>query len=218
MGWVTERADADGKVRFMARYRDRRGRKRTAGTFTTERQAQRAWQRAERDQELGRIGDPNRGRQTLRTYVEQQWFPNHRIEKTTRENYRYALDKHILPELGDFQIGDILPNDVREWIQRLHGTLGVNPPTIAKCKLILDAIFTTAVNDQVVFFHVGKGVKTPPVAPDPVGSSPPSSTRRSTPRCPRTCDCWWRPTSSPGCAGENSPNYGPRTSTPSTAS
>ncbi|MFZ0158597.1 MAG: site-specific integrase [Kineosporiaceae bacterium] len=167
MGWVTERAGADGKVRFMARYRDRRGRKRTAGTFTTERQAQRAWQRAERDQELGRIGDPNRGKQTLRAYVEQQWFPNHRIEKTTRENYRYALDKYILPELGDFQIGDILPNDVREWIQRLHETLGVNPPTIAKCKLILDAIFTTAVNDQVVFFHVGKGVRTPPVATRP---------------------------------------------------
>jgi integrase len=116
---------------------------------------------------VGRIGDPNRGKQSLRAYVEQQWFPNHRIEKTTRENYRYALDKYILPELGDFQIGDILPNDVREWITRLHETVGVNPPTIAKCKLILDAIFTTAVNDQVVFFHVGKGVKTPPVATRP---------------------------------------------------
>ncbi len=167
MGWVTERPDADGKTRFIARYRDRRGRKRTAGTFGTERQAQRAWQRAERDQELGRIGDPNRGKQTLRAYVEQQWFPNHRIEKTTRENYRYALDKYILPELGDFQIGDLLPNDVREWINHLQEMHGVNPPTIAKCKLILDAIFTTAVNDQVVFFHVGKGVKTPPVATRP---------------------------------------------------
>lgn len=167
MGWVTERPDTDGKTRFIARYRDRRGHKRTAGTFGTERQAQRAWQRAERDQELGRIGDPNRGKQTLRAYVEQQWFPNHRIEKTTRENYRYALDKYILPELGDYQIGDLLPNDVREWIQRLHQTDGVNPPTIAKCKLILDAIFTTAVNDQVVFFHIGKGVKTPPVPTRP---------------------------------------------------
>jgi hypothetical protein len=76
------------------RYRNRRGRKRTAGTFPTERQAQRAWQRAERDQEVGRIGDPNRGKQSLRAYVEQRWFPNHRIEKTTRENYRYALDKY----------------------------------------------------------------------------------------------------------------------------
>lgn len=167
MGWVTRRVDADGKVRFMARYRDRRGRKRTAGTFPTERQAQRAWQRTERDQEVGRIGDPNRGKQSLRAYVEQQWFPNHRIEKITRENYRYALDKYVLPELGDFQIGDIQPSDVREWINHLHETLGANPPTIAKCKLILDAIFTTAVNDQVVFFHAGKGVKTPPVATRP---------------------------------------------------
>ena len=105
--------------------------------------------------------------QLLRTYVEQEWFPNHVMEATTRENYRYALNRYILPELGDYRIGDVLPNDLREWIGRLAETLGVNPPTIVKCKLIVDAIFTTALNDQVVFFHPGKGVKTPPVATRP---------------------------------------------------
>jgi integrase len=167
MGWVTPRSDSDGRVRYTARYRDRRGHKRTAGTFSTERQAERAWQRAERDQELGRVGDPNRGRQRLRDYVEEQWFPHHQIEATTRENYRYALDRYILPELGDLRVGDVMPEDVRKWIKRLQVDLGANPPTIVKCKLILDAIFTTAVNDQIAFFHPGKGVKTPPVATRP---------------------------------------------------
>jgi integrase len=167
MGWLKERIGNDGKVRYTAMYRDRRDRERSAGTFTSQRRAERAWQRAERDQEAGRIGDPNRGKQPLRTYVEQEWFANHVIEQTTRENYKYALDRYILPELGDYRIGDILPNDIREWIGRLHETLGVNPPTIVKCKLIVDAIFTTALNDQVVFFHPGKGVKTPPVATRP---------------------------------------------------
>lgn len=167
MGWVTARVDDDGKTRYMARYRDRRSRKRSAGTFSTERRAERAWQRAEQAQEAGRIGDPKRGKQLLRVYVEQEWFPNHRIEKTTRENYRYALNKYILPDLGDLPIGDVLPNDIREWIKDLHERPGVNPPTIVKCKLILDAIFTTALHDQVVSFHPGKGVKTPPVATRP---------------------------------------------------
>jgi len=167
MGWVKTRVDQDGKVRYMALFRDRRGRKRSAGTFRSERQAERAWQRAERDQEAGRIGDPSRARQPLRTYVEQDWFPNHQIEATTREGYRYALNKYILPELGSLRIGDVLPLDLREWIKRLQETPGVNPPTIVKCKLIVDAIFTTAVNDQIVPFHPGKGVKTPPVATRP---------------------------------------------------
>lgn len=101
MGWVVAKEGRDGKVRFRANYRDRRGRQRSAGTFTSERRAERAWQRAERDQEAGRIGDPNRGRQLLRVYVEQEWFPNHVIEATTRENYQYALNRYILPELGD---------------------------------------------------------------------------------------------------------------------
>jgi hypothetical protein len=33
-------------------------------------------------------------------YVENEWFPNHVIEATTRENYRYILDRYLLPELG----------------------------------------------------------------------------------------------------------------------
>ena len=167
MGWVVEKTGPDGKIRYRANYRDRRGRQRSAGTFSTRRQAERAAQRAEGEQEAGRIGDPKRGRQRLRDYVEEQWFPHHQIEATTRENYRYALDRYILPELGDLRVADVMPEDIRQWIKRLQEDLGANPPTIVKCKLILDAIFTTAVNDQVAFFHPGKGVKTPPVATRP---------------------------------------------------
>ena len=30
------------------------------------------------------LGDPRRGRQTFRDYVEQTWLPNHEIEASTR--------------------------------------------------------------------------------------------------------------------------------------
>jgi hypothetical protein len=149
-------------------YRDLRGRKKSAGTFASERQANRAWQRAEAHQAAGRVGEPRRGRQTVRTYVEETWFPNHVMEARTRESYRYVLDRYLLPALGDLRMVDVLPNEVREWIARLQDPLGVNPPTIVKCKVVLDAIFTTAFNDQIVFLHPGKGVKTPPVATRPL--------------------------------------------------
>jgi integrase len=148
-------------------YRDVRGRERSAGTFTTDRQANRAWQRAESAVAAGRVGDPRRGRQTVQAYVENEWFPNHVIEATTRENYRYILDRYLLPELGSLRMVEVLPNDVREWVGRLQDPIGLRPPMIAQCKVVLDAIFTTAFNDQVVFLHPGRGVKTPPVATRP---------------------------------------------------
>src|SRR5207248_121176 len=42
------------------------------------------------------------------------------------------------------------------------------PATIESVKNILSAIFTTALNDQVVFIHACKGVKTPTVPTKPL--------------------------------------------------
>ena len=48
MGFDAGAGRADGKCRVIRRsYRDLRGRQRSAGTFATQRQADRAWQRAE---------------------------------------------------------------------------------------------------------------------------------------------------------------------------
>src|SRR4051812_15246141 len=101
MGWLKSRAGVDGKVQHTAMYRDLHGRERSAGTFSTERAANKAWQKAENDLALGRIGDPRRGRQKLRRYVEMEWLPHHVMEETTRESYVYLLNRYILPELGD---------------------------------------------------------------------------------------------------------------------
>src|SRR3954451_2512571 len=64
-----ERAGRDGRPAHTAMYRDLRGRQRSAGTFASERQANRAWQRAEAALASGRMADPRRGRQTVRAYV-----------------------------------------------------------------------------------------------------------------------------------------------------
>ena len=166
MGSTRERIGADGSVRYTALYRDLKGRQRSAGTFTTQRQADRAWQRAEAKVAQGHLGEPGRGRQTFRDYVEKTWLPNHEIEATTRQSYTYMLRKHILPEFGPMRMIDILPEHVREWVTSLKRG-GVKPPTIRYCFVVLSAIFTTALNDQVTFLHPCKGVKTPPVPAQP---------------------------------------------------
>ena len=66
MAFSRERAVKDGKPRYVALYRDLKGRQRSAGTFASERQADRAWQRAEVRVAQGQLGEPGRGRQTFR--------------------------------------------------------------------------------------------------------------------------------------------------------
>ncbi|MBO2447087.1 tyrosine-type recombinase/integrase family protein [Actinomadura barringtoniae] len=162
MGFTRVRTNKAGKERYTALYRDQRGKVRSAGTFSGYDQAEKAWQRAEAKQELGRTADPRKGRQRFRVYVEDVWFPNHVIELRTRENYDYEITRYIMPWFGGMRMIDILPIDVREWVTHLSNEC-VNPPTIRYCMTVLSAIFTTALNDQVIVLHPCKGVKTPPV-------------------------------------------------------
>ncbi len=166
MGFSRKRTGTGGRIRYTAVYRDLKRRQRSAGSFATRREADRAWQRAEVMMGLGRVGDPARGRQTFERYVEDTWLPNHEVEATTRERYTICLYKHILPEFGHMRMIDILPEHVREWVTKMKGG-GVSPAMIAQNKVILSGIFTTALNDQVTFLHPCKGVKTPPVPVKP---------------------------------------------------
>jgi integrase len=162
MGFTRVRQGSGGRLRYVAHYHDLKGRQRSAGTFSTRKEADRAWQRAEAMISVGRVGDPARGRQTFRHYVEETWLPNHEVEPSTREGYWYCLYRHIMPEFGSMRMIDVLPEHVREWVTRQKAR-GVSPAMIAGNKVILSAIFTTALNDQVTFLHPCKGVKTPTV-------------------------------------------------------
>lgn len=166
MGWSRQRVDSRGRARFTAYYRDIRGQTQTAGTFTNERAANKAWQAAEVRVSEGRLGDPRRGRRTFESYVMGEWFPNHVIEVTTRESYASQIGKHIMPWFGPMKMNEILPSNVREWVAHLQAE-GVTPTTIRTLKSILSGIFTVALNDQVTFLHPCKGVRTPTVPKKP---------------------------------------------------
>jgi len=162
MGYSRVRTGRDGKRRYTAYYWDIRGRERSAGTFSSRKVADKAWQSQEAKVAEGRAGDPRRGRQTFHDYVQGEWLPGHVMELRTRENYTYYLNRRIMPEFAPMRMAEILPSHVREWVAKLVRD-GLKPPAIRYCMVILSAIFTTALNDQVTFLHPCKGVKTPPV-------------------------------------------------------
>jgi site-specific recombinase XerD len=166
MGHSYRRVGVNGKPRYAAIYHDARGQRRSAGTYATKREADRAWAAAEADALLGHGRDPRRGKITFTAYVTGVWLPNHQLEHTTRQRYSYQTSKHLLPEFGAMRMGDIAPVHVREWITRLKDQR-VSASTIADLKTILSAIFTTALNDQIAAIHPCRGVKTPTVARRP---------------------------------------------------
>jgi integrase len=162
VGFSRKRIGGDGKPRYTATYRDTRGKERSAGTFPTKKLADTAWQRAEARVDSGHPGDPRAGLIKFETYVNELWFPHHVLEPTTRQSYRYCLNKHILPWFGPMRMADILPIHVRQWVTELVNQ-GVTPASIRHQKIILSAIFTTALNDFVISLHPCRGVKAPTV-------------------------------------------------------
>ncbi|WP_372462260.1 tyrosine-type recombinase/integrase [Nonomuraea glycinis] len=166
LGFSRKRGGKDGKPRYTAYYLDLKGQEKSAGTFSSKKEADRAWRDAESLVAQGRVGDPRRGRQTFERYVLDTWLPNHEIEATTRQSYTYTIHRHLIPEFGAMRMIDILPEHVRVWVAAMKKN-GIRPPTIKYAKVLLSAIFTTALNDQVTYLHPCRGVKVPPAPRKP---------------------------------------------------
>jgi integrase len=167
MGFSRKRTGRDGRPRYTAYYLDIRGQERSAGTFARKKEADDAWKNAEVAINAGRRGDPSRGKQTFQAYVLDKWLPHHQLEPGVRGEYERQIRKHLLPFFGPMKMRDIMPEQVREWVTAMQAQ-GVGPRTIQYCKVsILNAIFSTALEDEVVTIHPSRGVKTPPVPEKP---------------------------------------------------
>ena len=100
-------------------------------------------------------------------YAGAVWLPDHRMELTARADYTSAIYRHILWFFGPMKMRDIMPEHVREWVTYMKNK-GASAQTIKYSKgSVLNAIFTTALMDDVVTIHPSHGVKTPPTPEKP---------------------------------------------------
>jgi len=167
MGFSRRRIGRDGNPRYTAYYLDIRGRERSAGTFSSKKDANDAWKQAETAVTTGKQGDPSRGRQTFKVYVMEKWLPYHLLEPGVRSNYAGHIRNHLLPFFGPMEMRDIMPEHVRQWVTWMTAK-GASPHTIGYSRgSVLNAIFTTALTDEVVAIHPSRGVKTPPTPRKP---------------------------------------------------
>ena len=133
--------------RWQARYRNRGGHLVAAPeTFATKGDATAWLARAQTDQGRGEFIDPRAGRIALTAFAER--FLNERVlAERTAETYRGLLDNHILPALGDVEIGQLTPGSVRAWYTRLARQ---HPSTAAKAYRLLRTVMNTAVTDELI--------------------------------------------------------------------
>ncbi|MEU5884999.1 N-terminal phage integrase SAM-like domain-containing protein [Spirillospora sp. NPDC047279] len=96
--------------------------------------------------------DLQRGRRSFARYVMGEWLPNHRMETNTRQSYTGMIERYLLPEFGPMRMAEILPSHVRNFLSHLSGE-GRSAGTVQRCRTVLSSIFTTALNDRVVFVH-----------------------------------------------------------------
>ncbi|MBN1174746.1 MAG: site-specific integrase [Micromonosporaceae bacterium] len=116
--------------------------------FDSKRAAEQWLVESEADILRGAWLDPDAGNVTLSDYAN-QWIKERDLKARTREEYARHLRLHILPNLGRISLNEITPARIRSWrADRLAA--GVGPSTVAKTYRILRAIFTTAVDDDLI--------------------------------------------------------------------
>lgn len=110
MGWV-ERRDSG---QWQGKYRLPTGERRSAGTFSTKRAAQRAADEAEILARKPGALDPNAGKITWGEWVD-EWWATREIEPTTDENESSMVRNHLRPYWGDVPLESITRVTVQGW-------------------------------------------------------------------------------------------------------
>jgi integrase len=136
--------------RWQARYPGPDGRLRSAPqTFATKREAEQWLTLAESRMIRGEWIDPQRGAVPFGAYAEKWIRERPSLRPRTVELYRWLLNKHLAPRLGNVKLGDLSTAMIREWRSALLEA-GVSQSVAAKAYRLLRAILNTAVQEDEI--------------------------------------------------------------------
>src|SRR5579872_4828030 len=113
MAQISKRTTAEGENRYDVRMRVD-GRLVTR-TFKRRRDADSYAAKLESDRLRGVAIDPRRGQVTVREFGTRWIQQRNGLAERTRELYEWVFDHHIVPVLGDIELGKLTPSMVRDW-------------------------------------------------------------------------------------------------------
>lgn len=131
-------------------FKDRHGkyRQKKLSGFRTEAEARRAGRQVRREKEKGEFLTPSR--RTVEQYVQEEYLP-HVAKKgraaITQANYRAALERWVIPQVGAIPVQKLRWQDVQAMIDSMDG---LSPATVSLCVTLLKACLDLAVADDVI--------------------------------------------------------------------
>lgn len=154
--------------RWQARYSTDAGDRITAPhTFPTKGDAQRWLATVEADIARGTWHDPTLGQTTIAEWAD-RWLATKlpTVRRATADQYEYILRMHIVPHLGDRELGTFTPADVQAWLGMMHRRSGLAPNTVAKVYRLLKNMLGSAVEVGMIGRNPctirGAGTERPP--------------------------------------------------------
>jgi integrase len=82
------------------------------------------------------------------------------VRPSTLAGYRYCLDRHILPALGGYQMRQLTPATLQDWVDKLP-----TPDAAVRSRRILHIVLEDAVRLGMLDLNPAGRVKTPPKPP-----------------------------------------------------
>lgn len=147
---------------WRARFRAPDGRERSK-SFRRKVDAERWLRDQEGRADRGLWLDPDAGKVALADYAE-SWLAGRQIKPKSVATYRSLLNSRILPEFGEWQLRQISPDAVREWVAGMVDE-GLSAARVSAARAVLSSILETAVDDGVLGRNAAANVKTPSKQP-----------------------------------------------------
>lgn len=108
--------------------------------------------------------DPNHGAKVVKVWAE-DWYQSLRKPRLrTLATYRTAIDRHIVPHLGEVQMGRLSSEMVDAWVRDLEAA-GFGPSTVSKAFRVLSMMMGNAVRRRYLRFNPCAEAESPQ-APD----------------------------------------------------
>ncbi len=135
-----------GKYRGL--YRDRDGKRRSAGTFDHKKRAENAAAAAEADARKIGWRDPNAG---LTVWAEWclAWWPTRGVEPGTAKRDESRRDLHLMPRWANTPLVDVTRHDVKAWAAELT-TKGLAPATVQRCVSLFSSSMAAAIDAEII--------------------------------------------------------------------
>lgn len=162
MGFSRRRQRANGP-RWTAYFESYDGTVRSAGTFTTEDEADLAWLAREQAIGKGLRLDPNRARMTFKDFAENVFLPHHVVSPARTRELGYCIRGRLNPVFGHLALADISRERIRAWVATEAARR--KPATVRSWKVNLTTILNTAVALDYLAANPALGVKPPKEPP-----------------------------------------------------